>query len=89
LNLQGKVVGMNTAIFSTTGAYSGIGFAVPSNIIKKIVPSLITTGSDQHSWIGVFGADITPDIAKALGSDLNHAKGFLVMNECGRRKSCL
>jgi serine protease Do len=80
LNRQGKVVGMNTAIFSTTGAYSGIGFAVPSNLIKKIVPSLIATGSYEHPWLGVFGADITPDIAKALGLDLNQAKGFLVMN---------
>jgi S1-C subfamily serine protease len=80
LNLQGEVVGMNTAIFSATGAYSGIGFAVPSNIIKKIVPSLISTGSYQHPWLGVFGTDITPDVAKALGLDLNQAKGFLVMN---------
>jgi S1-C subfamily serine protease len=80
LNLQGKVVGMNTAIFSAAGAYSGIGFAVPSDIMKKIVPSLISTGSYQHPWLGVFGADITPDVAKALGLDLNQAKGFLVMN---------
>jgi serine protease Do len=80
LDLEGKVVGMNTAIFSTTGAYSGIGFAVPSNIITKIVPSLIETGSYQHPWLGMFGVDITPDVAKALGLDLNQAKGFLVMN---------
>jgi serine protease Do len=80
LDLEGKVVGMNTAIFSTTGAYSGIGFAVPSNIITKIAPSLIATGSYQHPWLGVFGIDITPDVAKALGLDLNQAKGFLVMN---------
>ena len=80
LNLEGKAVGMNTAIFSTTGAYSGIGFAVPSNIIKKIVPSLIATGSYEHPWLGVFGVDITPDIAKALGLDLNQTKGFLVLN---------
>ena len=80
LDLEGKVVGMNTAIFSNTGAYSGIGFAVPSNIITKIVPSLIVTGSYQHPWLGVFGVDITPDIARALGLDLNQAKGFLVMN---------
>jgi S1-C subfamily serine protease len=71
---------MNTAIFSAAGAYSGIGFAVPSDIMKKIVPSLISTGSYQHPWLGVFGADITPDVAKALGLDLNQAKGFLVMN---------
>jgi serine protease Do len=80
LNLEGKVVGMNTAIYSTTGTYSGIGFAVPSNIIKKIVPSLIAKGSYQHPWLGVFGADITPDIAKVLGLGLNQAKGFLIMS---------
>jgi serine protease Do len=80
LNFDGKVVGMNTAIFSTTGAYSGIGFAIPSNVIKKIVPSLIAIGSYEHPWLGVFGVDITPDIAKALGLDLNQAKGFLVLN---------
>jgi serine protease Do len=80
LDLEGKVVGMNTAIFSTTGVYSGIGFAVPSNIITKIVPSLIVTGSYQHPWLGMFGVDITPDVAEALGLDLNQAKGFLVMN---------
>ena len=80
MNLQGNVAGMNTAIFSTTGAYSGIGFSIPSNVIKKIVPSLIETGSYEHPWLGVFGVDITPDIAKALGLDLNQAKGFLVMN---------
>jgi serine protease Do len=80
LNLEGKVVGMNTAIFSTTGVYSGIGFAIPSNVIRKIVSSLIATGSYEHPWLGVFGVDITPDIAKALGLDLNQAKGFLIMS---------
>jgi S1-C subfamily serine protease len=44
------------------------------------VPSLIATGSYQHPWLGVFGIDITPDVAKALGLDLNQAKGFLVTN---------
>src|ERR687891_2269360 len=45
LNIKGQVIGMNTAIFSETGVYAGIGFAIPSNTITKIVPSLITTGS--------------------------------------------
>lgn len=79
LNMEGQVIGMNTAIFSETGVYAGIGFAIPSNTITKIVPSLITAGSYQHPWLGLIGADITPDIAKALGLSLDEAKGFLVI----------
>jgi serine protease Do len=79
LNMEGQVIGMNTAIFSETGVYAGIGFAIPSNTITKIVPSLVTAGSYQHPWLGLIGADITPDIAKALGLSLDEAKGFLVI----------
>jgi S1-C subfamily serine protease len=79
LNTEGQVIGMNTAIFSATGAYAGIGFAIPSNTITKVVPSLISTGSYQHPWLGLIGVDITPDIAKALGLSLEGAKGFLVI----------
>jgi S1-C subfamily serine protease len=76
LNMKGEVIGINTAIFSTTGASAGIGFAIPSNTIKKVVPSLIATGSYQHPYIGIAGTDITPEIADALG--LAEARGFLV-----------
>ncbi len=78
LNLRGEVAGMNTAIFSTTGVYSGIGFAIPSNTIKKIVPVLISDHSFKHPWIGISGTDVTPDIAAAL--KLNQSKGFLVID---------
>jgi serine protease Do len=70
---------MNTAIFSATGVYAGVGFAIPSDTITKIVPSLIATGSYQHPWLGLIGIDITPDIAAALGLGLDEAKGFLVI----------
>jgi S1-C subfamily serine protease len=76
LNLKGEVVGMNTAIFSSTGEFAGIGFAIPSNTIIKVVPSLISSGSYTHPWIGIAGTDITPEIAHALG--LKEATGFLV-----------
>ena len=76
LNMRGEVIGINSAIFSTTGAYSGVGFAIPSNTIKKVVPSLITTGSYTHPYIGITGIDVTPDIAKAMG--LQEARGFLI-----------
>jgi serine protease Do len=79
LNMDGQVIGMNTAIFSETGLYAGIGFAIPSNTVTKVVPSLITAGSYQHPWLGLIGVDITPDIAKALGLSLDEAKGFLVI----------
>ena len=79
LNMKGQVIGMNTAIFSETGVYAGIGFAIPSNTITKIVPSLITTGSYQHPWLGLIGIDITPEIAEALGLSLEEAKGFLII----------
>ena len=76
LNLKGEVAGMNTAIFSSTGEFAGIGFAIPSNTIKKVVPSLINSGSYTHPWIGIVGTDITPEIAHASG--LEEARGFLV-----------
>ena len=79
LNMKGQAIGMNTAIFSATGVYAGVGFAIPSNTITKVVPSLIATGSYQHPWLGLIGIDITPDIAKALGLGLEDAKGFLVI----------
>jgi S1-C subfamily serine protease len=76
LDLRGNVIGMNTAIFSSTGESAGVGFAIPSNTVSKVVPSLINTGVYQHPWLGISGTDITPEIAAALG--LDEAKGFLV-----------
>src|SRR5918992_1862108 len=79
MNMEGQVIGMNTAIFSATGVYARVGFAIPSNTITKVAPSLIATGSYQHPWLGLIGVDITPDIATALGLGLEGAKGFLVI----------
>jgi S1-C subfamily serine protease len=76
LDLRGEVIGMNTAIFSSTGESAGVGFAIPSNTLKKVVPALISSGAYQHPWLGISGTDITPEIAEALG--LSEAKGFLV-----------
>jgi S1-C subfamily serine protease len=77
LNLQGYVIGINTAIQSKTGEFSGIGFAVPANTIKRIVPSLIEKGSYEHPWLGVAGTSLTPDITKQLGLPKNY-KGVFV-----------
>ena len=77
LNLQGHVIGINTAIQSTTGEFSGIVFAVPSDTIKRIVPSLIEKGFFEHPWLGVSGTSVTPDIAKQIGLPKNY-KGVFV-----------
>jgi len=76
LNRFGEVVGVNTAIYSYTGTFSGVGFAIPSNLVRKVVPSLIEKGYYKHPWIGVAGLDVTPEIAKLMG--LKEPKGFLV-----------
>jgi S1-C subfamily serine protease len=60
IDLDGKVVGMNTAIFSNTGTYTGVGFAIPSNDINRIIPSLIKTGTYQHPWLGISGSKLSP-----------------------------
>jgi S1-C subfamily serine protease len=78
LNKRGEVIGINSAIFSTTGQFAGVGFAIPSNTIAQVVPSLITTGSYQHPWLGVAGMDMTAGLASRLG--LDEPRGFLVMD---------
>ena len=78
INMKGEVVGINTAIQSATGEFSGIGFAVPSNTVKKVVPVLIDKGEFKHPWMGISGTDVDPELAEARG--LNSSKGFLVVS---------
>jgi serine protease Do len=75
-NLDGQVIGVNTAIFSPSGGSIGIGFAIPSNIAGPIVKQLIDTGSVQRGWIGVRIQEVTKEIADTLG--LKEPKGALV-----------
>ena len=77
LNMRGEVVGINTAIQSTTGEFTGIGFAIPSQTVVKIIPTLIEKGEYKHPWMGISGRDIDPDLAKVLG--LKDAVGFLII----------
>lgn len=77
LNIEGEVIGINTAISSNTGSYSGIGFAIPSNTISKIAPSLIKDGTYNHPWIGIAGINLRPEIENDLGLPRNF-KGVLV-----------
>src|SRR5918911_3473889 len=77
LNMQGQVIGINTAISSSTGVFSGVGFAIPSNTIARIVPVLIQKGSYAHPWLGISGGSITPDLAQSIGLSKNF-KGVIV-----------
>jgi S1-C subfamily serine protease len=66
LNSRGEVIGINTAIFTPSGGSVGIGFAVPVNTVKKILPQLIARGRASHPWLGIGGMDINPTVVKAL-----------------------
>ncbi len=79
LNMKGEVVGMNTAIFSNTGVYSGVGFAIPSNMLLKEIPALIQKGSYVHPWLGFTAKDLSPDIAESIGLARNY-KGAAVVS---------
>jgi serine protease Do len=76
VNVRGEVVGINTAIFSTSGGYQGIGFAIPSNMVKSIKDSLVKKGRVVRGWLGVSIQSITPELAKQF--NLKGEKGVLV-----------
>jgi len=76
VNVRGEVVGINTAIYSTTGGYQGIGFAIPSNMVKSIMESLIKKGKVVRGWLGVSIQGVTPELAKQF--DLKDEIGALV-----------
>jgi S1-C subfamily serine protease len=77
LNMRGEIIGINTAIQSTTGEFTGVGFAIPSQTVVKIVPTLISEGEYKHPWIGISGRDIDPDTANIL--ELKDTLGFLII----------
>ena len=78
LNDLGEVVGVNTAIQTQTGEFSGVGFAIPSNTMKRIIPYLIQNGHYKHPWLGISGISVDPDLADNLG--LSIRAGFLIEN---------
>ncbi|UCD34709.1 MAG: DegQ family serine endoprotease [Nitrospiraceae bacterium] len=67
VNIKGELVGINTAIFSRTGGYQGIGFAVPSNMAKSVMTQLISEGKVTRGWLGVTIQNLTPELAKEFG----------------------
>ncbi|MBN2391869.1 MAG: trypsin-like peptidase domain-containing protein [Anaerolineae bacterium] len=78
LNEDGEVIGVTSAIISPVEASVGIGFAIPSAIVSKVVPALIADGSYTHAWLGISGTTLTPDVAQAMNLDENQ-RGALVI----------
>ena len=76
VNARGELVGINTAIFSRSGGYMGIGFAVPANMTRAVMSSLIKGGKVVRGWLGVSIQHVTPELAKQFG--LSDTKGALV-----------
>ncbi len=66
LDLEGRVIGVNAQILSPSQANAGIGFAIPAQLVKRVVPQLIATGSYQHPWMGVGDALLTPPLVQVL-----------------------
>jgi len=78
LNSRGEVVGVTTAIESMTGQFAGIGYAISSNIVARVVPVLIEKGRYTHSYLGISGIELNSAIADAIG--IKAKQGFLVTN---------
>lgn len=77
LNLNGEVVGVNTAIASNVGINSGVGYAVPAAIVKQVVPQLIAEQKVEYPWLGISGSTLNADVAKAMNLDASQ-RGVLV-----------
>lgn len=78
VNLKGEVVGINVAIFSTSGGYQGVGFAIPINNAKRIIAQLIEGKKVLYGWLGVTVQDLTDELARYFG--LKEKKGVLIAN---------
>jgi serine protease Do len=76
VNIRGELIGINTAIFSTSGGYQGIGFAIPSNMAKAVMENLIKRGKVIRGWLGVTIQPVTPELAKQF--NLKEEKGVLI-----------
>lgn len=84
VNMNGGLLGINTAIASPTGAYSGYGFAVPSNIVSKIVEDLIKFGVVQRGWLGVMVGSVNSELVKELDLEVNEGALITGFAEDGR-----
>ncbi len=78
VDAQGQVIGVTSAIQSSSGVNAGVGFAIPSAIVNNVVPALIQDGKVSHPWLGISGTSLVPDLAKEMNLDDNQ-RGALVI----------
>jgi len=78
VNDRGEVIGVTSAIVSPVRASAGIGFAIPSAIVQRVVPALIETGHYAYPWLGISGVSLNPDLAQAMNLEVNQ-RGALVV----------
>ena len=76
VNARGELIGINTAIFSKSGASHGIGFAIPSMIVKSVLENIVNYGTIQRGWLGVKLQDLTPSLAKSF--DAQGLQGVII-----------
>ncbi len=76
VNIRGEIIGINTAIFSTSGGYQGIGFAIPSNMARSVLENLVKKGKVIRGWLGITVQQLTPELSKQF--NLKDEKGVLV-----------
>ncbi len=76
VDAQGRLVGINTAIYSESGGSQGVGFAIPADLATKVMSQVAAKGRVERGWIGISGLDVTPDLAESFGLRVN--KGVLV-----------
>lgn len=76
INAYGELVGVNTAIFSRTGGYEGIGFAIPVSLARGVMNQILNRGRVVRGWLGIAGQDVTPELARSFG--LRDPRGVLV-----------
>ncbi len=82
VNIKGELIGINTAIFSRTGGYQGIGFAVPSNMVRPLMSQLIQKGKIIRGWLGVTIQEMTPELSRKFS--LEKSRGALVSDVAKR-----
>jgi S1-C subfamily serine protease len=79
VNLQGELIGINTAIATPTGVFAGYSFAIPSRIVRKVVDDIIENGGNiERTSLGVGGYDVNDELAKEFGLQLRTNKGFYI-----------
>jgi S1-C subfamily serine protease len=79
LNAQGEVIGVNSMIMSRSNSSAGVGFAVPSNIVRLVAPSLIENGSFAYAWMGVQGVELSLDLCESMGLPAE-TRGVMIVN---------